>query len=219
MVFKKRSKSKIPTRANFESLKNMIFRICFYILLLFYFSVVNADEPLLPEVKFLIGIQVPDTEQGRNGEVSGWTMHGGQVFRISNDNTFVWGVGGYFKNDLNIFAVEMRNNKENNRTILDAQILPNDLLTYSLVNGRVVTKKQWWKFYVPTVGCERKRGEVIVGLVRPELEKHECSHKTNQVKRAWIIDQETWHISEISPQGVSCDYMGGEYFCDQSLDK
>ncbi len=174
----------------------------------------GAEDAMPPEVKALIGMRIPDTETGRNGEIPNWTMNGGEVFRISTDGASGSMISGYFQNNLSIFVVEERNNKEKYRTILDAQLLPIEFLTYYLKNGKAVTKKQWWKFYVPTVLCYRERGETIVGLMRPERGKYDCSHKTKQIKRAWKINQETGHIAETSPQEVSCSYMGGEYSCD-----
>jgi hypothetical protein len=170
-----------------------------------------ADEPLPPEVKKLIGMEIPSFEAGGRGGLPGWVYAGSTLLR---DKSF--GVEYWDREEQSIFLVSKLDTSGKHLMVLDAKVLPRDWLTFSIKNGETKMKKQWWKFYAPTSACERNSGEVIVGLVRPVRGRHDCSHKTKQIKRAWKIDEQSGHISEISSQGISCNYMGGEYSCESN---
>ncbi|MDD4977863.1 MAG: hypothetical protein PHI29_04460 [Gallionella sp.] len=174
----------------------------------------EEKETLPPEVRQRVGVRISDTGVPREELVSGWIANGFESIYISPDKSLIRTMAMFEKNDTSIFAIISLNTKEKYKTILDAQLLPKELLTYYFKNGKSVTKKQWWKFYSPTAICYREREEIIVGLMRPEQGKQDCSHKTKQVKKAWKVDQESGHISEIPTQGIVCSYMGGEYSCD-----
>lgn len=167
-----------------------------------------ADEPLPPEVKKLIGAKIAfDPERG--GKVPGWNMLGSYSFAGIEE----LGIEEMYNENMSIFAVISINKAGSSKMILDAKILPQQALSYSIKNGNIIPRKNRNALYLNN-SCKRTASELIVGLMRPEpeMEKGNCTHWSKDVKRAWNIDQKTGRLTEISPQGVSC-YWETELLC------
>jgi len=169
-----------------------------------------ADESLPPEVKKLIGMKIA-FDLKRGGKVPGWKMLGSYSLINGNEEMEVEELN---RENSSIFAILYFNKSESSKTILDARVLPQDSLPYSIKDGSVVEKKNKKKILYFRSMCKRADAEIVVGLMRPEqaMESRNCTHWSNQVKRAWAIDRQTGHITAISPQGVSC-YWETEFTC------
>lgn len=173
----------------------------------------GADDAMPPEVQALIGMEIPDTESGMNGAVPEWKMKGGSLLEnfLYPEQPLL--IEELYQNKLSVFVIERLDRKKKSRTILDVAVLPRHMLNYNVKNGEIVWKKSL-QVYRFERGCERERYETVVGVMRPERGKEDCTHKSKQVKRAWKIDHQTGRITEIPSYGVSCYFMDSEYACD-----
>ncbi|MBU1214990.1 MAG: hypothetical protein KKF58_05800 [Gammaproteobacteria bacterium] len=160
-----------------------------------------ADEPLPPEVKKLIGMRIP----AKAGDVvPGWKVMGAGIFGVKTGAGQELGYELLYQQDISILVTDELDS-DHSRTIIDARILPRQLLTYKVEGGKAVRKKNANRMYFVEHGCKSENYEaVVVGLVRSENSKIGCEHWSSQVKRAWSIDVDSGRISEISPRGVSC---------------
>jgi hypothetical protein len=166
-----------------------------------------AEEPLPLEVKKLIGMKIPAKAPGRAGSVPGWKLVGSYPLVGRGD----MGVDELFKDNTSIFAIILRDEKDSSQIILDARVLPRDSLPYFVKNGKFIPRYSKQTLYFKSM-CERADAEIIVGLMTPLKSSSDCTHRSNQVKHAWLIDSRTGRISAVSGQGVSC-YWETEYAC------
>jgi hypothetical protein len=183
----------------------------------------GTDETLPPEVKALIGINLPPVRvEGKDikmdprlkplpsdyvriqpASIPGWKYRGGGLLTKSPQSEHRMGLEELYRGDLSIFVIDQIDENDKSKTILDAQVLPQKLLLYYVKNGEVVEKKQG-RLYEISEMCEREDAEIIVGLMRPEAGKEDCQHKTTQVIRAWKIDSGSGRVTAISTHGVAC---------------
>lgn len=173
-----------------------------------------ADEALPPEVQSLIGMKIQSEKQGEFGRIKNWESKGWSTLNIFPKPNQTMGVEELYQGDMSIFVIELMDKSDWSMTILDAQVLPRQMLNYSVKNGKIVWKKSL-RTYRFESGCYRKTNpkERIVGLIRPENGKEDCTHETKQVKRAWKIDQESGHVSETLSDRVLCYFMDAEFSC------
>lgn len=174
----------------------------------------GTNEPLPPEVKMLIGIHIKSNKQGEFGRVENWKTRRWTTLNIFPKPNLSMGVEELYRDNTSIFVVELMNKADWSMTLLDVRVLPRHMLNYDVKNGTIVWSKNSRAYRFESM-CYRKPKETIVAIMRPERGKEDCTHTTRQVKRAWKIDQETGHISEISAHGVSCAYMESEYSCNR----
>jgi hypothetical protein len=187
-------------------------------LLLISANLQAADDVLPPEVKSLIGMKLPPVRvEGKDikrdprleplpsdyvllqpASIPQWKYKGGWLLPQTN-----MGIEELYLGDLSIFVVDTINKNNKIKTILDAHVLPQNLLFYYIKDGKVV-KKNKTGLYELNAMCEREASEVIVGLMRPEVGNENCQHKTTQVIRAWKIDPNTGSIMLIPSHGVTC---------------
>ena len=186
-------------------------------------NALSADDALPPEVKELIGMKLPpvrvegkdikrdprlkplppDYVQIQPASIPGWKYKGGWLLDKPPIPKKHMGVEELYRGNLSIFVIDLIDESDKSKIILDAQVLPQNLLLYYVKNGEVARKSKR-DLYELDAMCQRDVSEVIVGLMRPELGKENCQHKTTQVIRAWKIDSETGHIMAIPPDGVTC---------------
>lgn len=173
-----------------------------------------ADEALPPEVKALIGMKIPAKAPGRTGDIPEWKTIVGGVLGSKPNDIQEMGLEELYRDGISIFVIDLMDKRDRSRTVLDARLLPRQLLSYEIKNGKIVMKRNSSQLYSLVMGCERNRSEeTIVGLMRPEPGKGNCTHNSKQVKRAWLIDPQTGRITDISPQDVSCPRVDAEYSC------
>jgi hypothetical protein len=170
-----------------------------------------------PEVDALIGIRLKWFHilgSGKNEEIPGWSVKRGTDLSISPQPKQSIGVEEIYQgNGSFAFVVDLFDSANRLRTILDAQVLPRQLLGYTVKKGKIVWKKNTHQMYHFEPMCERLIHETVVGLMRPETGKEDCTHKSKQILRAWKINEQSGQITEISPQGVSCYWGHTEYDC------
>lgn len=176
-----------------------------------------AGEKNPPEVEALIGMRLkwfPVAGSGKNEEIPGWTFKRWASLNISPQPKQSIGVEEIYQgNGSFAFVVDLADAANRIRTILDAQALPRQLLGYTVKKDKIVWKKNTRQLYHFEPMCERAIHETVVGLMRPETGKEDCIHKSKRVLRAWIINEQSGRISEITPRGVSCYWGDAEYDC------
>jgi hypothetical protein len=155
-----------------------------------------------PEVEALIGKQFP-----RSG-ISGWSrslccMAAGGLLGISPQPGLAMGVVLLERTGKIIFVIDLIDQKDLSTTVLDAQILPRQP-RYDKSGNLIGSEKENVRLYSFTYACESIREVKVVGTVRPEQGREDCGHWSKQVQRAWKIDKQTGHITEISTAGISC---------------
>lgn len=187
---------------------------CFSALLCFAAGIPTsyARDKNPPEVEALIGMKIPSEKQGSFGKIPGWKSKTWTALSIFPQPQQDISVEELYRDDEFIFVIKLFDKKDWSTTILDAQILPLRLLEYQIKNGGIVWKKNSQGYNFESM-CQNTRLETVVGLMRPEPGKENCTHKSKQVKRAWQIDKKIGRITEIPPQGVSCHWET-EDFCE-----
>jgi len=185
--------------------------------LLFGITIANqasyARDKNPTEVEALIGMRIPAKAPGRQGSVPGWWMMGSYALDAAKRPQQSLGVEELYRDDVSIFVIDLLDEKDLSRTILDAQVIPRNLLWYNAKNGKFAQKNNR-RLYRFNSMCKRADFETIVGLMRPESGKEDCTHHSKQVIRAWRIDQQTGHIVDTSTQGVSCFKGDADYQCE-----
>jgi len=166
----------------------------------------HTEQQLPADIKALIGLKIPDMESGGKGGIPSWSLKGGSLVGKQQFGVEQWYRGGEF-----IFLV--RRLDDAGRIVLDARVLPRHLLAYHEKNGDLVFEQRSSKYSFESM-CYRLKDELVVGLMRPERGKEDCTHTTKRLKRAWKIDAQNGRISDIPTQGVSCSFMDAEYSCD-----
>ncbi len=97
--------------------------------------------------------------------------------------------------------------------ILDGRTVPQELMSYAIVDGKgVFSEKRIQKHRITPCELE-KTGEPVIGLMRPEVGKEGCEHWSRQVKEAWRLNAQSEKLEDISPKGVRC-YYGAESGCE-----
>jgi len=167
-----------------------------------------VEEPLPPEVKALIGMEVPAKAPGRPGDVPGWISLWGSLI-MGSETTDGDEFGFEIDQKANITILIVERLHKFNKTILDARVIPGNLLPYytEKKNGHTVWKeKDRAKFFDINEGCSRSNreaNEIIIGMWRYKP-GHLCKAAFSQVKKAWLLDRNNGHLTEISTEGVSC---------------
>ena len=163
-----------------------------------------ADDALPPEVKALVGMKI-SLEAPGNGNVPGWV--------------YLWGSGIvgeiYFsvlqQGKITVLAIESM--KDQSITIQDARVIPGNLLNFYMKDGVRELKKNDMQMFRITEACTRvssEKKEIILGMWRFEPGS-KCTDSSSLVKKAWLLNPESRHLTDISTKGVSCrEQMCGE---------
>ncbi len=151
-----------------------------------------------PEVEALIGKRFPASE------IPGWEGRGGSLLGISPKPGQEMGIGQMRRDEMVIFVVDLTDQADMTRVILDAQVLPPQARLDK--HGMLAKSKENAQLYRFTETCRSENEEKVVGMVRPLPEDEDDPEPTwsTLVQRAWKIDKKTGHITEISPEGISC---------------
>jgi hypothetical protein len=172
----------------------------------------HAENKGESKLMALVGMRIPPVvPYKKQGKIPRLNVLRGFLL-ISNDSTLDPGiVFGYIGNEGG-FVLDHRE-KDLTRTVLDARVLPLDLLRFDLKGGKHVWRKDDMKKY-SVFSCE-KTGikEAIIGLMRPEQGKEGCQHDSRQVKMAWRVNEKTRKLEEISPKGIVCFFTDAEDIC------
>ena len=167
-----------------------------------------AEEVLPPEVKNLVGMEVPFSESGMPMRIPDWDS----MFEPEIDGPFIIEILQRGKNTVLITKSIDRTSKLTK--ILDARTISGDLLYYYLKDGKVQIRKKFKQLYTIASHCKRENskdgGEIIIGMWRYGPGQA-CSDYSSQVMKAWLIDEESGKLTDIPAQGVSCR----ELFCGQ----
>ena len=190
--------------------------LVFVVLSLMMLKVINAqgeENTLTPELRSLVGMRIPANAQGMQGDVPGWFVMGSYALSAPKHKLLSMGVEELYRDDVSIFVIDIVDEMDWSRTILDVQVLPQNMLWYDIKNSNIVPKKDEHMYSFNSM-CKRADSQIIVGLMRPELGKEDCTHYSKQVLRAWEIDPQIGRITEIPVQGVSCFRGDAEYSCE-----
>jgi hypothetical protein len=169
----------------------------------------HARDVNPPEVQALIGMRIPAKAPGRYGSVPGWNASGGGIMQETN------GVSLSFthltNNRLVVLAISKNIESDWSRVILDAKALPLGMLSYRLLRGKPVPKKNAHLYFSLYGWCKRDAEDsLILALARPEPDKENCEHDTQQIGLAWEINPQTGKIESTPTEGVSCTHVAGD---------
>jgi hypothetical protein len=157
-------------------------------------NALGSDETLPPEVKALIGMKI-SLEAPDNGNVPGWdNLLGSEIVDEIYFNVRQ-------KGNITVYTI-----KNKNTTILDARVISGNLLNVYLKDGNLEFKKNEMQMYRITAACGRgssEKKEIILGMWRFSRGS-KCTDSSNLVKKAWLLNPESGHITDISTKGVSC---------------
>lgn len=173
------------------------------------FLSVNAEaleETALPEAKALIGMKLSIS---KGWIVPRWNLGGSYSLLARKEEL---GVDVLNRGNVTIFITLLLDKTDMSKTILDARELPQDFFAWKVVNGKVVPKRKDAytnpNYYNFNARCKSDDYETVVGIVRPQ--PGVSMGWSEDVKRAWAIDQKAGRITEISPKGVSCFVETGQ---------
>lgn len=161
-------------------------------------NALGAHDAMPPKVKVLIGMKIPPKAPGRTGDVPGWVYLWGSG--IVGDISFNFLQQG----NTTVLTIDSRINQ--NTTILDARVIPGNLLNFYMKDGVRELKKNDMQMYRITEACTRvssEKKEIILGMWRFEPGS-KCNDSSNLVKKAWLLNPESGHLTDISTKGVSC---------------
>jgi hypothetical protein len=174
--------------------------IVFGILLLLLINAQAAENTLPPEIKALIGLKFKPEAPGKPLVVPGWQyLYGGAM--ITNSIAFI----ELQREEIAVLAIESIDSPDE-RTILDAKVIQGEFLQSFLKDGKMEWKENPDLFFKISPDCWRKNSnkeEKIVGMWRYK-KGHLCDAKFSEVKKAWKLDTESGHLTDIPTKGVSC---------------
>lgn len=156
------------------------------------------DEPLPPEVKRLIGMKVLLRENPAFVPVD-WEELLGAGIGVEN-----LGFEVLQKNETVVLTVTRI--QDSTKSILDARVISGKLLRVYLEDGKRKWRKNEMQWYRITNQCSRNgmnKPETILGMWKFEPNR-KCTDSSSLVKKAWLVNLENGHLTEISTQGVSC---------------
>lgn len=174
------------------------------------FLVGNAqcgDDVMPPDVRALTGMILPPEIVGRK------PARVPNFIYVSSADIPKGGHGlGYYEGLANgkwPVILIVRTYQDMTIEILDAQMLPENLIDWEFANGKrkfVVNRYQF------SDGCETGVDDerIIFGLVKPEMSKSNDSHFSSRIKQTWQVDEQNGRISPISTKGLHCYYFVGD---------
>jgi hypothetical protein len=185
-----------------------------------------GDAPLPPEVQALIGMKLPPVRvEGKDikmhpdikqrpdfvfmqTHIPGYTHIEGNIASLKDKpGSQLWYETGFIGGKWPVLLVR-RLHKDMSYEILDAQMLPANLIEWTFANGKLQDVKGRFRLSgYCQIGNKEDVSRTIVGLIKPEKGKSDCSHDSRRVKQAWEIDQQSGHVAPISTQGLQCHYL------------
>lgn len=173
--------------------------------------VANAQcigDSLPPEVRTLIGMKLPPKIVGmKQAGIPGFSRVNGALLVDSGEKTdsVLAYSEGLFEGKWSIFFLE-RIYPDMSIEILDAQVLPANLLDWRLVNGKPEGNSGRFRLS-ERCRANDKDERIILGLVKPEHGKEDCAHFSKRVKQAWQMDMKSGCLTPIATSGLKCEYI------------
>ena len=181
-------------------IKRCLFALVGAISLLLAGSAQCADESLPPEVKALVGMKFQPEAPGKPLVVPGW--------QYLNEGALINDSIGFVvlqRGTVTILAIESIDSPDR-RTILDARVIQGDVLQTFLKDGKIKWKNNLEQMYRVNADCSRSNQipkKTVIAIWR-YADGHLCDASFTIVRKAWLLDTENGHLSEIPTQGVSC---------------
>ncbi|MDD5363978.1 MAG: hypothetical protein PHR30_01450 [Gallionellaceae bacterium] len=170
----------------------------------------QAQDKNKPEVNALIGMHIPAKSPGSFGTLPGWHVVQSALLQHSPVPTTPLGITELTSGNLSIFVIDRSDASDWSWTILDALVLPQELLPYRVISGRPVPKPDKRPRYSLQVDCTLKdEANPVIALARPSPGMEHCENAIAQVKRSWRIHQ-TGIIEAIPTSGVNCRFVADE---------
>lgn len=175
-------------------------------------SAINSqcgDDSLPPEVKALIGKKLPPKIAGISpSEIPNFIEANGALLVDSGDTAI--SVLAYSEGVLAqkwpVFFMVRIYHPSRETEILDARILPANLLDWRLKNGVVEENSGHYKLS-GRCRANKEDARIILGLVRTERGKEGCSHFSRRIKQAWQMDVKSGSLALVATQGLQCEYI------------
>lgn len=168
-----------------------------------------VGDSLPPEVRALIGMKLPPKGVNmapasipRFFEVNGALL----VDSGEKADSVLAYAEGLFEGKWPIFLLERIYHPDRTMEILDARVLPANLLDWRLVNGKPERNSGHFRLS-ERCRVNDKDERVILGLVKPEHGKEYCAHFSKRVKQAWHMDMKSGCLAPIATQGLQCEYI------------
>jgi len=167
----------------------------------------GADNAMPPEVSSLIGMKLPPkitVEGNRTADIPEFIYLGGAL-RSEESGVSLAYDEGLASGKWPVFLIE-RIYENKTTVILDAQMLPANLMEWRFVGGQFTFLKNRFKL------SDRCKGEgedtrLIFGLVKAEKGKSDCGHTSKRVKQAWQIDRQSGRITPMPTNGLQCYFL------------
>lgn len=162
-----------------------------------------------PEVEALIGMQIQAHGPGEPGRIPGWRVIQSSTLSVETHPQFL-GYEELIRGSISIFIIDRLDKRNLSRTILDAHVLPLQLLTYRVTGGKAVARQDRRSRYTMQTHCSREGIEGhVIALARPKPGMEQCENAIAEVRRAWRIDGQTGKIEDIPTSGVTCTFVTG----------
>lgn len=183
-------------------------------------------DPNPPEVQALVGMKIAPQIKARlfyannekkaqyreiqaQGDIPGFVDLGGTLLSTSKAS-FSLGLSEGFVNGTPVFLID-KIDANSRREIVDAQVLPNEMIEWNLVDGKTAYLPNRYRL---SSNCEfkgrLKRAEQftrLIGLVKPEKGKRHCAHDSDSVVKAWGIDKGSGLITSLPTNSIRCHYI------------
>lgn len=165
----------------------------------------GADNAMPPEISSLIGMKLPPKVVGKKAADIPEFIYLGSALRSEESGSSLAYDEGLAGGKWPVFLIE-RIYKDKTTVILDAQMLPANLMEWRFVGGQFTFLKDRFKLSDRCQsGSEDTR--IIFGLVKAEKGKSDCGHISKRVKQAWKIDRQSGQITPMPIQGLQCYFL------------
>lgn len=168
------------------------------------------DEPLPPEVKKLIGMKIPPKIIGKSGApIPKFLSFGGGMLNRQIGDAASWAELIYEEGTVEekwAAFIVYASHADKSRVILDARLLPRELINWRFENGKIKWLENEEKL-IFSIFCHHGGGNdrIIFGLEDPKYERDGYS---TRIERAWEVDPQTGRIKSIPTQGIICAILG-----------
>lgn len=165
------------------------------------------EYALQPEVNTLIGMKLPPkitVEGNRTADIPEFIYLGGALISEESGSSLAYDEG-LASGKWPVFLIK-RIYEDKTTVILDAHMLPANLMEWQFIGGQFTFLKDRFKLS-DHCKVEGEDTRLIFGLVKAEKGKSDCGHISKHVKQAWKIDRQSGRITPMSTRGLQCYFL------------
>ena len=169
-----------------------------------------AKDVDVNDIHGLVGTKIEPEKAATPGKVPGMKYVDSGMFAkdLTTGESLSVHVG--FIREVPVFSL-VQTSADSTRLILDIEILPTQELEWKLKGDKVVYVSGY-RFSMNCREHKNKRNKNgaaswVLGLVKPEIGKKDCSHFSSRVLKAWRVDKKDKNVNSVLPDNLQCEYL------------